>query len=125
MSFNIPVFAIPGMMPTTHPVTESIYFAQLTGKVDLVLSTTEEEPESVSFFLTDYGGRKFLTDSEGEFFVREEDSNKFVFGSDEDGYLPVGTYYLWANIDGIVTKFTITNADNPFNLADNSAFVAP
>lgn len=121
MSFNIPTFSIPGMMPTTHPVTESIYWTDPFGAVDLVFSTSESEPEFVSFRITDYAGRVLLQDDAGAYYVRDGENNKFVFGSDTAGYIPSGTWILWVKQDGVVSKLYVRNTDTAFNKGLNRA----
>lgn len=126
MSFNTPTFAIPGMMPTTHPVADSRNFTTYNGCLDIVFSVTEVPPTTVAFVLADHTGRRFFSDDGGSNYVRgEANDNRFVFGSEEDGYIPVGTCWLWVLEDGVLTKFTVVSQDSPWTTADNSAFCPP
>jgi hypothetical protein len=120
MSFNIPTFSIPGMMPTTHPVTDSIYWSNPDGTVDIIFSDTDNPPTSLSFRILNYFGNILFDDPAGESYSRSGTSNKFSFGGPVQGYLPVGTYYLWVRSDGLVRKLVLINADNAFNLGQNT-----
>jgi hypothetical protein len=60
MSFNVPTFSIPGMMPTTHPVQDSITTINYDGSADVVVSVTEDPPSTMSFRVVNYSGKLLL-----------------------------------------------------------------
>lgn len=125
MSFNIPTFSIPGMMPTTHPVADSILTTAYDGSVDVVFSESATEPTFVSFRITSHSGEAILEDPSGEYYVRNGLENKFVFGDDEAGYLPSGTWFLWVKQDSTVYKLTLHNPDTGFNKGWNPSAPLP
>lgn len=103
---NIPVFAIPGMMPTRHPVAESYNYTDYRGGIKLELfriPTDQLNPDVISVMITDYSGTIFLNlvtmdvASDPHIQVREVDGDNvytFVFGNDVEGWLPAGTFYV-------------------------------
>lgn len=130
---NIPQFSIPGLMPTTHPVSSSITHTAPTGEVlwdFLTQPTADDAPTKFDVVLYQYDGLVLFNTSDDAadevdgYVVSRVDGDNTIyswkFGNETDGYVPAGSYKIEAYItdaggDLSLVEGDITNQDSIFN----------
>ena len=118
-------FAIPGLMPSTHPNYDSRCKANPDGSLSLVIYetvTTDNDFPAVKFIVIWAGDTKLATDLTGDtvFEQHDDDANRLVIRLDP-GILPVGMCNVHVELNnrrGTVThtEYIVEVPKSPFHV---------